>query len=65
VQQDGELGDIQLVANFLTAARDGTLPAVSWIVPNGDVSEHTPARAFQGGRSRIAATLHKEREHTR
>ena len=50
VQRDGQLGDIQLVANFLAAARDGTLPAVSWIVPNGDVSEHPPALISVGQR---------------
>jgi phospholipase C len=50
VQQDGQVGDIQLVANFLAAARDGTLPAVSWIIPNGDVSEHPPALISVGQR---------------
>jgi phospholipase C len=50
VQQDGQLGNIQLVGNFLAAARDGTLPAVSWIVPNGDVSEHPPALISVGQR---------------
>jgi phospholipase C len=50
VQQDGQLGDIQLVADFLAAARDGTLPAVSWVVPNGDVSEHPPALISVGQR---------------
>ena len=33
VQQDGELGNIQTVTNFFTAAKNGTLPAVSWVVP--------------------------------
>jgi phospholipase C len=43
VQRDGQVGNIQLVANFLAAARKGTLPAVSWVVPNNDVSEHPPS----------------------
>ncbi len=50
VQEDGELANIQPTANFLTAAKRGTLPAVSWIVPNGDVSEHPPARVSVGQR---------------
>jgi phospholipase C len=50
VQQDGQLGNIQLVANFLAAARDGTLPAVSWVIPNGDVSEHPTALISVGQR---------------
>ncbi|MBV8300770.1 MAG: phospholipase, partial [Candidatus Dormibacteraeota bacterium] len=43
VRDDGQLGNIQSVANFYAAAKAGTLPAVSWIVPSGEVSEHPPA----------------------
>ena len=32
--QDGQLGNIQPIDDFFTAARTGTLPAVSWIVPD-------------------------------
>jgi phospholipase C len=48
VQQDGELGNIQTLSNFYSAARNGTLPAVSWINPNGTVSEHPPASVSAG-----------------
>src|SRR5206468_2355978 len=48
VRQDGELGNIQSVGNFYADAADGTLPAVSWVVPSGDVSEHPPARISAG-----------------
>ena len=43
VQADHQLGNIQDVDNFYAAAKKGTLPAVSWVVPSGDVSEHPPA----------------------
>jgi phospholipase C len=43
VKEDGQLGNIQTVDKFFSAAADGTLPAVSWIVPEGKVSEHPPA----------------------
>jgi phospholipase C len=43
VKQDDQLNNIQEVSNFVNAAKGGTLPAVSWIVPNGTVSEHPPA----------------------
>ncbi|MGH9072506.1 MAG: alkaline phosphatase family protein [Acidimicrobiales bacterium] len=43
VRNDGQLGNIQSVAHFYDAARSGTLPAVSWVVPSGAVSEHPPA----------------------
>ena len=48
VTQDGQLGNIQSLTNFFTAARNGTLPAVSWIDPNGTVSEHPPALVSAG-----------------
>jgi phospholipase C len=48
VQQDGQLGNIQSLSNFFTAAKAGTLPAVSWITPNGTVSEHPPGLVTAG-----------------
>src|SRR5664280_1378483 len=43
VQNDHQLGNIQDVDKFYAAAKAGTLPAVSWVVPSGEVSEHPPA----------------------
>ena len=48
VQQDGQLSNIQSVNNFYTAAKNGTLPAVSWVTPNGNESEHPPALVSVG-----------------
>ena len=48
VKQDGELGNIQSLDKFFTQAQSGTLPAVSWITPSGDVSEHPPAKVSAG-----------------
>jgi len=48
VKNDGQLGNIQSVENFYAAARNGTLPAVSWVVPSGAVSEHPPSRVSAG-----------------
>jgi phospholipase C len=48
VTQDGQLGNVQSLQNFFTAAASGTLPAVSWINPNGTVSEHPPALVSTG-----------------
>jgi phospholipase C len=42
VRNDHQLGNIQSVSRFYAAAKHGTLPAVSWIVPSGAVSEHPP-----------------------
>ncbi len=48
VRQDGQLGNIQTLSNFYSAAKHGTLPAVSWINPNGAVSEHPPGLVSAG-----------------
>ncbi|MGI9061492.1 MAG: alkaline phosphatase family protein [Ktedonobacteraceae bacterium] len=48
VKQDGQLGNIQSVDNFYKAAKNGTLPAVSWVTPNGKVSEHPPSLVSAG-----------------
>jgi phospholipase C len=43
VKEDHQLGNIQSVKRFYAAASSGQLPAVSWVVPSGAVSEHPPA----------------------
>jgi phospholipase C len=48
VHQDNELRNIQPVDRFMADVQAGTLPAVSWIVPNGTVSEHPPALVSAG-----------------
>jgi phospholipase C len=48
VKADHQLGNIQSVKKFYAAARRGNLPAVSWVVPSGDVSEHPPSPVSAG-----------------
>ena len=48
VRQDSELGNVQTIDHFYADVQAGTLPAVSWIVPNGAVSEHPPALVSTG-----------------
>jgi phospholipase C len=48
VKSDGQLGNVQSVDGFYSAAKAGNLPAVSWVVPSGAVSEHPPARVSAG-----------------
>jgi phospholipase C len=48
VAQDGQLANIQSLSNFFAATAKGTLPAVSWVEPNGTVSEHPPALVSAG-----------------
>jgi phospholipase C len=43
VRADGDQNNIQSVENFYRDAQDGVLPAVSWVVPSGQLSEHPPA----------------------
>jgi phospholipase C len=48
VKADHQLGNIQSVSRFYAAAKSGKLPAVSWVVPSGVVSEHPPAPVSYG-----------------
>jgi phospholipase C len=56
VRQDHQLGDVQSLSNFFRAARHGTLPAVSWIVPNGTVSEH-PESLVSAGQTYVTGLI--------
>jgi phospholipase C len=48
VQDDGQLGNIVNANGFFTDAANGTLPAVSWVIPNQTVSEHPTALVSTG-----------------
>lgn len=48
VKQDNQLKNVQTVDNYYAALKNGTLPQVSWIVPNGAVSEHPPNKISDG-----------------
>ncbi len=48
VREDRELANIQPTADFYAAAESGTLPAVSWVIPNAAVSEHPPSSISVG-----------------
>jgi phospholipase C len=48
VREDSELSRIQTIDSFEQDAKNGTLPAVSWVVPNNQVSEHPAARVSTG-----------------
>ena len=56
VKNDGQLGNIQSVDKFYAAAKAGTLPAVSWVVPSGPVSEHPPG-AVSAGQSYVTSLV--------
>jgi phospholipase C len=56
VKNDGQTGNIKSVSNFYSQAAAGTLPAVSWVVPSQDVSEHPPA-AISTGQSYVTSLV--------
>jgi len=56
VRADNQLGNIQNVDKFYAAAKNGTLPAVSWVVPSGAVSEH-PAAPVSFGQSYVTSLI--------
>jgi phospholipase C len=48
VKADGEKANVVPLDRFYVDARSGALPAVSWIVPDNEVSEHPPSRVSLG-----------------
>src|SRR6185437_12530136 len=48
VQADGQEGNVQNLGAFISQARSGNLPAISWMVPNPADSEHPPALVSRG-----------------
>ena len=48
VHRDRQVGDVHGTDAFLRAAAAGTLPSVSWVVPNWRESEHPPASVTAG-----------------
>jgi phospholipase C len=48
VKEDRQLRNIQPLDNFLAQAQAGSLPAVSWVIPNNKVSEHPPDLVSDG-----------------
>lgn len=48
VHEDGQVKNVQGLNQFYKAAKDGTLPSVVWIVPNGKNSEHPPSSITDG-----------------
>src|SRR6185436_16035886 len=48
VRADHQLRNITSISQFYRAARRGTLPSVSWVIPNDKVSEHPPSLVSAG-----------------
>jgi phospholipase C len=48
VRTDGQVGNVVTLDHFYSDASAGALPQVSWIVPNGAVSEHAPGSVSVG-----------------
>ncbi len=48
VKEDNQLENITDVTNYYKDARNGALPAISWITPGGANSEHPPSRISDG-----------------
>jgi len=56
VRQDHQLGNIRDTSTFYTAARRGRLPQVSWVIPNGIVSEH-PTASIKAGQAYVTGLI--------
>jgi len=56
VKLDNEVGNIQPGLNFPAAAKSGTLPAVSWVIPNFKFSDH-PNRSVADGQTFVSTMV--------
>jgi phospholipase C len=48
VRENGQLDNIRSIDGFFEAASSGDLPAVSWVIPSNEVSEHPKASVALG-----------------
>jgi PKD repeat protein len=48
VRNNNQTGNVQSMINLVTAAQTGNLPAVSWAIPTGSVSEHPVNKVSDG-----------------
>jgi phospholipase C len=48
VKGDGQLGNVVPLDQFYLDIKNGALPSVAWIIPDGEVSEHPPSRVSVG-----------------
>ncbi|MDT4893138.1 MAG: hypothetical protein QOE97_2173 [Pseudonocardiales bacterium] len=48
VRADGQEDNIQSTSKYFAAAKAGTLPNVSWVIPSGADSEHPPSPVSRG-----------------
>jgi phospholipase C len=64
VRQDHQLGNIRDTSAFYAALRRGRLPAVSWVIPSGAVSEHPTSsiRTGQGYVTRLINAIGRSKE---
>jgi phospholipase C len=56
VHDDGELGNIVDASQYFQDAAAGTLPSVSWVIPNGTVSEH-PTNLVSNGQAWVTSLI--------
>jgi phospholipase C len=56
VSQDGQTRDVQSLNAFFSATKSGSLPAVSWIIPNRYVSEH-PTGLVSAGQTYVTGLI--------
>src|SRR5947209_646360 len=56
VQQDGQVGNVRETAALYTALKTNRLPAVSWVMPSGVVSEH-PTSSIRTGQAYVTGLI--------
>jgi phospholipase C len=56
VHEDDQLNHIRLTTEFNTSLKNGSLPAISWIIPENGVSDH-PASSIHAGQAYVTGLI--------
>jgi phospholipase C len=56
VKEDNQIGNIVPSTQLFTDATDDALPAVSWVIPSGDDSEHPPGN-IEAGQDHVTSVI--------
>jgi phospholipase C len=56
VRQDNQLGNVRPTSDLFAALRANRLPAVSWVIPSGVVSEH-PTSSVHAGQAYVTGVI--------
>jgi phospholipase C len=58
VHEDRQLDHVRRTTEFLASLQDGSLPAISWIIPENGVSDH-PSSSIHAGQAYVTELINE------